>query len=539
MIDVVYLAYYNKELGYDISTVEKFLDTYNNRPAGMEHNLFVIAKNWTDKALYEDLSELIKRNNTQIIDLPDDGLDFGAYIRAARLLKNEYVLFLGSSMEILSDNWLAKLYKPFELDSKIQLVGPMGSWAKGLTEKFPNPHIRTTSFLIKRELFLSYTLTQKFPKIKDDTWKMEHGTNSLSSYIASKGYKFVIVDSDGKIIQPEDWPESHTYFCMGESKLLMGDKWCRHYSTLDELHQLKTAMVEWGKNVEKYPKNFVSDFSKKVNIFLPYSDSVNVISTKTIIPIYVGEINKILQTEAPQDSKGDNISEKYATYGELTAYYWVWKNFLPTANVEYVGFGQHCRFLDFNITLAENDPLTPTYIDNFVQNVENYTEDNIYSSIQGFDIVLPEKIYMNTTLYLYYMMNGHKDIIDLIFSTIKEHYPEYTQTVNDALSLTSIFLFGHFVMKKELFAQFCEWLFPVISLLERKINWNTHTKSLDILLSVFFTEVFYNIWLEHNIKNNGLKIKITSSYFINYDFQAYMASCMERLTQLQNNINQG
>ena len=179
-IDVVYIAYFNEEIGYDIKAVERFLNSYHIHSAGKEHSLIIIAKNVPDENTYAELRKLAGLVNARIIDLPDDGLDFGAYFRVSEMLTSEYVLYIGSGIEIAEKDWLLKFYNAFEHDESFQLVGPMGSWADTREQVFPNYHIRTCAFMMKRELFLEYASTQDFPVTKQDTYEMEHGKNSLT-----------------------------------------------------------------------------------------------------------------------------------------------------------------------------------------------------------------------------------------------------------------------------------------------------------------------------------------------------------------------
>lgn len=246
-IDVVYLAYYNPDVGYTFDLLENFFISYKTKPAGINHSLTIIAKNWSDKNLYNKLCDLAKKNNAKVLNLPDDGWDFGAYFRAVKELKGDYVLFLGSSIRIVSDNWLRKLYNPFKVDSKTQLVGPMGSWEDLQRKIFPNYHIRTCSFMLKRELFLEYSESQKFPETKEDTYDMEHGSNSITQFILNKGYNAVVVDNDGKIFPPEKWVESKTFRYPYEIKTLFLDKISASYFAYDENFKRVLEKCAWGK----------------------------------------------------------------------------------------------------------------------------------------------------------------------------------------------------------------------------------------------------------------------------------------------------
>lgn len=536
MIDVVYLAYLDEDLGYGIDIVEQFLDSYNKHQAGVEHNLIFAVNNKKNKFLYSKLCYLAKSNNIKLLNLPEDGLDIGAFIRAAKTSNSEYMFFIGSAVSILCDNWLLKFSNALEQNSSIQLVGPMGSYAKGHSDKFPNPHIRTCSFMINRELFLEYAATQKFPETKDDTWEIEHGVNSLSNFILNKGYKMVVVNSDGNIFEPNDWENSQTYITSKEPKAILDDKWARRYYFTDECLRTKIEMETWGKNQTKYPSNFVKDYSSKVNIFIPYFNIVPVYSTDVFHPIFIGEVNSKLHTDALQDNSGENIFQKSKLYGELSAYYWVWKNFLSTAESNYVGFCQFYHFLDFSINITNTAAFKLIYLDEFKDVFEKYTEENISKFIQEYDVVLPTQIPLKTNLYAQYLKNHKKEDLDLTFDVIKEIYPQYTNAINDVMLSNFMFTFGNFVMKKDVFSNFCQWLFNLLNSVEEKINWNEYGRYKDIVSSVFITERLFNIWLSYNSKVNNFNIKTLPSFMVSPDERKCLNKCLNDIQKVKEQI---
>mgnify|MGYP001809644948 CR=1 FL=1 len=281
-LNVVYLARGND---YGLNAVKDFLDSYRKYPAGIAHKLVIIAKGWQNTQEYQELCKLAEENNAKILDLPDDGLDLGAYFRAAEILDSTYFFFLASSITILSENWLLKSYEAFEKDSSIKLVGPMGSWEspeKDVTDafwqlfkekinllakakkilkfyrrnnryiklnptKFPNYHIRTCSFMLKKALFLEYIAGQKFPKTKHDTCKIEHCRNSLTEFVLKQGGKVVVVNSDGEIFEPENWHLSQTFRTPHQLQSMFSDKHIKMYEEANEEEKRYFERVTWGK----------------------------------------------------------------------------------------------------------------------------------------------------------------------------------------------------------------------------------------------------------------------------------------------------
>lgn len=526
MIDVVYLAYLNEELGYDVGVFEQFVDSYKKFNAGVEHQLTILLKKSTPRYFVN----IVKNKRFKVLELPDEGLDIGAFMLAAKQLQGEYLFCIGSGVAILCDNWLKKFDDAFKSDASIQLAGPMGTYAQGHSGRFPNPHIRTCAFMMKRDLFLDYVANHKFPETKEDTWEIEHCAGSLTNFVLSKGGQAVVVNNDGNVFSPAGWEKAQTYLTL-DSKAIMDDKWARRFAFTDECLRTKIEMENWAHNTTKYPSNLVNEYSDKVNIFIPYSSIVPVYSTKVFHPIFTGEVNKKLVTEALKDSTGENIFEKSPIYGELSAYYWIWKNF--EQKTDYIGFCQFYHFMDFTSDSKVFAPFNLIYLDEFAQLFENYTEENVLDFTQGFDVVVPAQIPLNTTLYEQYLKSHGKEDLGLATNVIKEIYPDYAEAVNAAMSANSMFPLGNVIMKKEIFNDFCEWLFGLLAEVEKRIDWNNYGRYRDIVSSSFAAERFLSIWLE---KNSHLKIKISASFMVSPDERKLLNKTMNDINQVKAQI---
>ena len=574
MIDVVYLAYLNEELGYDIDVFEQFIESYKKFSAGIEHNLTILIKNSTPEHFYNKLLEHINKNNLKILKVSDEGLDIGAFILAAKELQSEYMFCIGSGVSILCHDWLRKFYNAFKNNSVVQLAGAMGTYAKGHSDRFPNPHIRTCAFMMKRKLFLEYADSHKFPQTKEDTWEIEHGMNSLTSFVLDKGYHVVVVNNESNVFYQNDWEIAQTYITL-DSKAIMDDKWARRYALTDEYLRTKIEMENWSHNTTKYPSNLVKKFSSKINVFIPYFNIVPVYSTEVFHPIFTGDINTKLVTDALQDSTDANIFSKSGIYGELSAYYWVWKNFTDSRagllsrqlQSEYIGFCQFYHFFDFNSNSKVFAPFNLIYLDEFAELFKNYSEENVLNFTQGYDVVMPAKIPLNTSLYEQYLNNHKQDDVDLALDTIKKIYPNYTDAVDKAMAANSMYPLGNFIMKKEVFNEFCEWLFNVLDVVEKRINWNVYGKYRDIVSSAFISERFLNIWLEYNANIESqskpdidlesrvgllthqcqtdealiaaplnLNIKVAASFMVSPDERKFLNKTLSDIQQVKNQI---
>ena len=118
-------------------------------------------------------------------------------------------------------------------------------WMLRRFPKFPNPHIRTNVFVVRRDIFLSL----EFGNIgsKDDTWKLESGRNSISRQIRARGGELLIVDSQGQPHWPEGWDNSDTFWQDSQQGLLAKDRQTRIYEQANLAERTAMKAEAWEK----------------------------------------------------------------------------------------------------------------------------------------------------------------------------------------------------------------------------------------------------------------------------------------------------
>lgn len=263
------------------------------------------------------------------------------------------------------------------------------------------------------------------------------------------------------------------------------------------------------------PVSDLTDTKKNnaIKIFVVYYKPNILFQTKIFQPILTSTIDW-----SPEgiihDNTGDNIAERNMHYGELSGHYWVWKNFLPKTDVDYVGFCHYRRFLDFNITPSSKVPFKPVYIEEFRRIFKRYTEKTILKYIHGYDIILPYKFYFPDELYGQYIKYHPQKDLDLAMEAIKKIYPEYYDIAQEFIKGTEQYICLNFIMKRELLNEYFEWIFNILFYVENKSDWSKYTEYLDIRVPAYIAERLFNVWLIYNVKKRNLKVKDTSSIFI-------------------------
>ncbi|MFT7053584.1 MAG: hypothetical protein ACJAU1_001141 [Psychromonas sp.] len=259
----------------DIQMLRDFLVSYANHKSGVEHDLIIIFKGFTNDVDKAAQLELLSPFTYQSYDVSDHGFDITAYISACKHYAQVYLYlcFLNSHSVIQAKNWLKILYDNI-IRENVGLVGATGSWqslsgesrrfkiacaAGGYClktvlskstrkvkkeeicdvyqhfmfllnfDQFPNVHIRTNSFMISSVLMLEVCHQQIDSKY--DAYKFESGKKGLSKTIINKGLKLLMVGSDGQAYEPKSWPNSNIYMNNAQDNLLISDNMTRKYTS--------------------------------------------------------------------------------------------------------------------------------------------------------------------------------------------------------------------------------------------------------------------------------------------------------------------
>lgn len=135
---------------------------------------------------------------------------------------------------------------------------------------------------------------------------------------------------------------------------------------------------------------------------------------------------------AIMDNTGDNISRLNGFYCELSGIYWVWKNWELK---DYVGFCHYRRYFEF--------------MDD-VPNMDN----------EDCDVIILEPIKLDYSMRDAYSNWHNVDDLDLIIDIAKYEYGVYH---NETLSTNLFNARNMFIMSKDLFNEYCEFLFGVLT----------------------------------------------------------------------------
>lgn len=187
------------------------------------------------------------------------------------------------------------------------------------------------------------------------------------------------------------------------------------------------------------------------------------------------------------DNTGDNISSKNSNYCELTGLYWAWKNL----QCDYIGLCHYRRY--FSTGCHGTD------IESKQKSI--YHRVDYEKLLQQYDVILPKKrnYYIETVRSQYEHAHNKRDL-DEIERIIAEKFPEYSEAFTKVMNRTKLHILNMFAMRKELFDEYCEWLFDILFELEKRID-ISHYNQYEARVFGFLSERLFNVWLENKELN--------------------------------------
>jgi hypothetical protein len=127
--------------------------------------------------------------------------------------------------------------------------------------RFPNPHIRSNGFIIRREDFLRF----KVRPDKQSAYAFESGPNGLSITLLREGKRLIMVDRNGSCMEKEEWPHSHCFRSGNQENLMMADNQTRSFDGLSQPEKDTHLLMSWGDSVTVASGGYPLGMTFKVN----------------------------------------------------------------------------------------------------------------------------------------------------------------------------------------------------------------------------------------------------------------------------------
>lgn len=174
------------------------------------------------------------------------------------------------------------------------------------------------------------------------------------------------------------------------------------------------------------------------------------------------------------DDTEENISARNPEWNEMTVIYWAFRNYDRIGNPEYIGFEQYRRHFIFDRwrkvpgrgIAFQFEGINPGY-----EKALRQDSDNVGKYLSEYDLLYP--VYpMRCSVYEQYRReaaNGHHiEDLDLTVRIISELFPAYKSYAEKYLNGRMNYFCNMFVMRKDLFFEYCSFIFPVLFEFEKR-----------------------------------------------------------------------
>ncbi len=274
--------------------------------------------------------------------------------------------------------------------------------------------------------------------------------------------------------------------------------------------------------------------ASKIKIFISYKKQHKLLKNEVIQPIQTGRAltDKTFEGMLGDDT-GDNISAQNHRYSELSAQYWVWKQYQEIGNPEYVGFMHYRRHFLFNKDFSLKNriawlPGMPIYrvavTDKQFQN--NLEPKHILDTLQtraDCYIIKPYDVrnfiagdsYMKYH-YINYVPGAKREAWDQFVRVITDLYPAYVPYLNQFMYGHIIYACNMFIMKKELFFEYSQFCFDVLKEVNKRVDKKIFTGSEQRFLG-FLGEYLLTIFVMKLQKENKSIEYLDALFYENID----------------------
>ena len=243
---------------------------------------------------------------------------------------------------------------------------------------------------------------------------------------------------------------------------------------------------------------------QRIRIFVTTHKKVDIPKSEILQPVQVGPgLKKARMKNTLHDDDGTNISEKNPRYCELTTQYWAWKN----VDADYYGFCHYRRYFDFSKDAHRENPygeIMDDYIDDAAIKRYGLDDATISATVKGYDVITTGIKDLRTTidnwgspLALYRAAPDLylKDLQKACAIVMKSH-PDYSDDVKQYLHGHYSCFCNMFIMRKDLFFAYCQWLFPILDEFEQSTDMSAYSQE-GLRTPGHLAERLFNIWLIH------------------------------------------
>lgn len=209
---------------------------------------------------------------------------------------------------------------------------------------------------------------------------------------------------------------------------------------------------------------------------------------KCYLPLHVGaDLHPEVCLDMQGDNLGENISQKNASYSELTGMYWLWKN-CGSFYKGLVHYRRHFKTIDSSKAKSKN-PF------DLIACSEDFKE--VFDSTNSQVIVPKARNYYIDTVEAHYRHTLPGEQLDATRAALNCYCPKYIPAFEREMSGTKAHMFNMFVAEGDVFNAYCEWLFFVLEKIESSLD-STEYDAFNARWPGRISEMLLDTWLSTN-----------------------------------------
>ena len=319
-------------------------------------------------------------------------------------------------------------------------------------------------------------------------------------------YRFVRDDayallSDNQLL-PHD-ADLNSWFSIANAISMPTDQVSADTIRFHEMKRIATShmtnLIEKTRNTEAFQNYDKQD----IRIFVTAHKNVDRFGSAIMQPVQVGPKNERFPW-AFHDDEGENIANLNPRYCELTTQYWAWKNI----NADYYGFCHYRRYFDFSETAHEENAfgeIMDDYIDAKAEKKYGLDDENIARVVKQYDVITTPFGNLDVIINKYGSPRAlweaapllHDDDLKRCYQILCAMYPDYKEDAQDFFNGNKACFCNMFIMKKEIFFDYCEWMFPILEEFDKNTDYSTYSKEA-LRTPGHLSERLLNIYLMHH-----------------------------------------
>ena len=299
--------------------------------------------------------------------------------------------------------------------------------------------------------------------------ELETFANALSTE-EKEDLEILIATPENMMPEIETSLESHGFFCHVR---LTSSRWSElmhcYCAGEKDFMPLRALPVGYHRaNMHVFMAKFHKDKQLSARYGLP----------EWITPIQVGAVLSPRRVANILDCDGENISAKNGNYSELTALYWIWKNRLrcPADGIGVHpsgGQGSSSTASQGSAPSARPGSASSGSAGNEYYGLSHYrrilefTEDDLLRLVDnGVDVVLPYPMPYEPDIEEHHRRYLKEEDWKAVRRAVWELQPEYSKAFPSVLEQKYLYNYNIILARKEVLAEYCEWLFPILSRVE-------------------------------------------------------------------------